>query len=95
MILRDDETTREFVRTALDDALSSAPPHGPLDLRHLADEQRAVLAAWASIGIKAASPLGIAALPGTSSHVNANWPQFGQPSHGKIGPRLFAAVTNG
>jgi len=95
LILRDDNITRAFVRTALDDALSSASPHGPLDLRHLADEQRAVLAAWASIGIKAASPLGTAALPGISSHVNANWPQFGQPSHGKIGPRLFAAVTVG
>ncbi len=48
LILSDDDAARQLVRTALNDALSTAPPHGPLDLRHLADEQRAVLAAWAS-----------------------------------------------
>ena len=95
MILRDDDATRQLVRTALDDALSTAPPHGPLDLRHLADEQRAVLAAWGSVGREVASPLGTAALPGLTSHLTANWPQFGQPGYGKIAPRLFAVVSVG
>lgn len=90
LILGNDESARQLVRTALDDAVSTDPPHGPLDLRHLADEQRAVLAAWASVGREAASLATGWALHGPPIGLTRNWPEFGQLSGGKGSPRLFA-----
>ena len=92
LILTDDDAARQLVRNALDDVLSTDPPHGPLDLRHLADEQRAVLAAWASVGREAASLSTGWALHGPAIGQNGNWPGFGQPSSGKASSRLFAVV---
>ena len=94
VILNDDDAARELVRTALDDALSTDTPHGPLDLRHLADEQWAVLAAWASVGREAASLAAGWSSTGPSSIVSS-WAAATPAGSGIASSRLFALVGMG
>lgn len=95
VILNDDEAARELVRTALDGAPSTEPPHGPLDLRHLADTQRAVLAAWASVGGEVASVAGGSSPLGPGTNGATSWAGVAKPGSGGMHPRLFALVGMG
>jgi hypothetical protein len=92
VILTDDEAARELVRTALDDALSTDPPHSPLDLRHLADDQRAVIAAWASIGQEPATSLAAHSQGHLASRIAGCWYDLDRFSKERFRAQIFASA---
>ena len=95
LILEDNNATRELVRAALHHAAQKNSPTGPLDLRHLADEQRAVLAAWASAGREAVSVAAGWSPLGPEINGAANWAGMAKTGSGSLPPRLFALVGMG